>query len=305
MTYSLPMIAKAIASNQIARFAPGLYVKLTGQTGRGDSATETAADISQYFRQCVTDYLDVLGIPQDGLADFLRDKVVLEYGPGDIPGVALLLVAYGARKVYCADRFSLVSISSKNLAVVRQLAHTLDEPARQRFDQCFKNPHAPEEGFNPEHIEYLVRPNGMSGLQNEADIVLSRAVLEHVNDLDATFDDMLRAMKPGALALHQVDLRSHGLHVSNPLDFLAPPYWLWKLMHSHKGVPNRWRADRYEQIIQRLGVELIAFKPTVKFEQILVTSILPSLATAFKKVSEEQLAWQGFWLAFRKNNPYA
>jgi hypothetical protein len=93
--------------------------------------------------------------------------------------------------------------------------------------------------------------------------------------------------------------------VSNPLDFLAPPYWLWKLMHSHKGVPNRWRADRYEQIIQRLGVELIAFKPTVKFEQILVTSILPSLATAFKKVSEEQLAWQGFWLAFRKNNPYA
>lgn len=30
MTYSLPMILKAIASNQIARFAPGLYMKLKG-----------------------------------------------------------------------------------------------------------------------------------------------------------------------------------------------------------------------------------------------------------------------------------
>jgi predicted TIM-barrel fold metal-dependent hydrolase len=57
MTYSLSMILKAIASNQIARFAPGLYVKLTGQTGRGDSATETEADIAQYFRQCLIDYL--------------------------------------------------------------------------------------------------------------------------------------------------------------------------------------------------------------------------------------------------------
>jgi len=57
MTYSLPMILKAIASNQIARFAPGLYVRLTGQTGRGGSSTETAIDIAQHFRQCLIDYL--------------------------------------------------------------------------------------------------------------------------------------------------------------------------------------------------------------------------------------------------------
>ncbi|MHB1360712.1 MAG: methyltransferase domain-containing protein [Rhodocyclaceae bacterium] len=305
MTYSLPMILKAIASNQIARFAPGLYVKMTGQTGRGDSATETSADIAQYFRQCVTDYLDTLGIPPSGRADFLQDKVVLEYGPGDIPGVALLLVAYGARKVYCVDRFPLVSIASKNLDVIHQLANTLSEFERQRFDQCFKNPQAPEEGFNSDRIEYLVRPNGMSGLEGEVDIVISRAVLEHVNDLDATFDDMLRAMKPGARSVHQVDLRSHGLHVSNPLDFLAPPNWLWQLMHSHKGVPNRWRADRYEQIIQGLGVELNTFQPTVKFDHSLVATVRPALATPFRKVGDEQLAWQGFWLAFRKGDNHA
>jgi len=295
------MIMKAIASNQIARFAPGLYVKLTGQTGRGDSATETSADIAQYFRQCVTDYLDTLDIPSNGRADFLQDKVVLEYGPGDIPGVALLLVAYGARKVYCVDRFPLVSIASKNLDVIHQLANMLSESERQRFDQCFKNPQAPEEGFNSERIEYLVRPNGVSDLQGEVDIVLSRAVLEHVNDLDATFKDMKAAMKKGAVSVHQVDLRSHGLHVSNPLDFLTPPMWLWQLMHSHKGVPNRWRADRYETIVERLGVERMVFRPTTLYVTEQVATIRPLLPAAFRHVSDEQMSWQGFWLAFRKN----
>lgn len=76
------MILKAIASNQIARFAPGLYIKLTGQTGRGDSSKETAADIAQYFSQCVMDYLDTLGIPQDQRANFLQDKVAIKLATG-------------------------------------------------------------------------------------------------------------------------------------------------------------------------------------------------------------------------------
>jgi len=305
MTYSLTMILKAIASNQVARFAPGLYVKLTGQTGRGDSATETATDIAEYFRQCVIDYLGTMGIPQGERASFLQDKVVLEYGPGDIPGVALLLVAHGARKVYCVDRFPLVSIASKNLGVIHQLAGTLGATERRRFDQCFKNPQAPEEGFNPERIEYLVRPNGLSGLQGEVDIVLSRAVLEHVNDLDATFDDMVMAMKPEAVAVHQVDLRSHGLHVSNPLDFLSPPNWLWQLMHSHKGVPNRWRADRYAAIMHRLGIKPTVFQSTEKYSATVVAAQRAKLAAPFRHLDDERLSWQGLWLVFRNERKHA
>lgn len=299
--YSISMILKAVASNQLARFAPALYIKLTGQTGRGDSKSENSVDIAEYFRQCVTDYRDVLGIPQSEFADFLRDKVVLEYGPGDIPGVALLLVALGARKVYCVDRFPLVQISSKNLDVIRQLAAHLTEQERARFEQCFYDLNNPNEGFNSKRIEYLVRCNGLSGLQNEIDLVLSRAVLEHVNDLEATFGDMKQAMKGGALAVHQVDLRSHGLHISNPLDFLLPPTWLWQLMHSHKGVPNRWRVDHYENIVRQLGVERIVFEPIDLYATEQVTAIYPQLATVFKQVSAAQLLWQGFWLVFRKS----
>jgi SAM-dependent methyltransferase len=292
---------KAIATNQVARLAPGLYVRLTGQTGRGDSAAESSTDAARYFRQCISDYLDVVGVPQSELADFLDNKVVLEYGPGDIPGVALLLVAFGVRKVYCVDRFPLVRIASNNLRIVQQLRALLSASECARFDECFVDPDKPEMGFNPSRIEYLVRANGVSGLKRYVDLVVSRAVLEHVNDLEATFQDMHDAMRDGAIAIHQVDLRSHGLHVSNPLDFLAPPSWLWQLMHSHKGVPNRWRADHYDMIVRRLGVETIAFWPTALFSKELVAAVRPQLSPAFAQVTDEQLAWQGFWLAFRKN----
>lgn len=297
--YSLPQVVKAAVSNQLARYAPTLYLRLTGQTGRGDSAKETADDIAAYFRRCVLDYLDAFEMRGARPEDFLRDKVMLEYGPGDLPGVAMLFVALGARKVYCVDRFPLVRISAKNLQVVERLADSLSAAERERFDACFVDPANPAAGLNPERIEYLVRPNGLSGLRREVDLAISRAVLEHVNDLDATFADMRAALRPGALAAHQVDLRSHGLHVENPLDFLLPPPWLWRLMHAHKGVPNRWRADRYLEIVERLGVDLLTFKPTRLYSEAAVQSILPRLRAQADVPADGKLRWEGFWLAFR------
>jgi SAM-dependent methyltransferase len=298
--YSAAQVVKAIASNQVARFAPGLYLRLTGQTGRGDGADETSGDIAGYFQQCIADYADMFGVPRAGLTAFLRGKVILEYGPGDLPGVALLMVALGARKVYCVDRFPLVKLSAKNALVLRDLAAGLSPIERESFERCFRNPATPAEGFDPDRIEYLVRADGLSGLEARIDLVVSRAVLEHVNDLEATFRDMKEAMKPGALAVHQVDLRSHGLHVANPLDFLKVPPGLWRLMHSHKGVPNRWRADRYEQIIRQLEVDCCRFEPTGRFEAEHVEAIRPQLDAVFANTGEDLLAWQGFWLVFEK-----
>jgi SAM-dependent methyltransferase len=297
--YALPQIVKAIVSNQVARFAPALYLKLTGQTGRGDGAKESADDIAAYFRRCILDYLDIFDKRGATPEEYLRDKVILEYGPGDLPGVAMLFVALGVSKVYCVDRFPLVRISAKNLRVVEGLAASLSAAERRRFDACFLDPANPAAGLNPQRIEYLVRPNGLSGLRHEVDLALSRAVLEHVNDLDATFADMQAALRPGALAVHQVDLRSHGLHVTNPLDFLLPPSWLWQLMHSHKGVPNRWRAERYAEIMHQLGVDLLAFKPTRLYPESEVQSILPRLRDRQPGMDAAKLCWEGFWLAFR------
>lgn len=300
MALDLPRILKAFASNQLARFAPRAYVKLTRQTGRGDRKSETPAAIARYFEACVDDYFAILGIPASKRQEFLRDKIVLEYGPGDLPGVAMLLVAKGARKAYCVDRFSLVRVDEKSMVVINSLAASLSEVERQRLLACLANPDAPTQGFSADHIEYVVRPDGLSKMDKAVDLVISRAVLEHVNDLEATFADMVKAMRPGSLSLHQVDLKSHGLHRSNPLDFLEYPQWLWNLMYSHKGVPNRWRVDRYRELLGKQPLEVVDFYPTALFNKDDVKDVNGRLAEPFREICAEDLAWQGFWLSCRK-----
>lgn len=293
-------IARAVVTNQIARFTPRFYLKLTGQTGRG-SEEETAAQIAGYFKKCFDDYFAALAVSPKDIGDYLKGKCVLEYGPGDIPGVALLMIAHGAKRVYCVDRFPMVSWSKKNIHVLQCLLEGLEGDVRARAEQCFLQ-NDPRSGFNPHSIDYLVRPSGLSGLVNEADLVISRAVLEHVDDLSATFSDMHQALRAQGIGVHLVDLKSHGLHRTNPLDFLAWPQYLWTLMYSQKGVPNRWRIDRYRQALAHSGLETLRMEPTVRAEQKDIDSIRPFLAKPFQALSDEELSWLGFWLVCVKRS---
>ncbi|MBT9566858.1 MAG: class I SAM-dependent methyltransferase [Thiobacillus sp.] len=292
-------VVQASLTNQIARYAPSTYVQLTGQTGRG--AGEVRLDeVSDYFETCLDDYFAQLSVGKTHRTAFLRGKRILEYGPGDVPGVAILMVANGADQVVCVDRFPLVRMSAKNIEIVKILLTRLSQPLRERAEACFRQAGRPESGLNSDRISYLVRPSGLSGLRDEIDLVISRAVLEHVNDLPATFRDMYSALKPGGIALHQVDLKSHGLHRENPLDFLNWPPWLWSVMYSAKGVPNRLRANAYRDAVQQCGFELVSMTPTLQASADDVRAVRAHLAAPFRNLSDTDLAWLGFWLICRK-----
>lgn len=291
----------ASLSNQIAKVSPTLYARLTKQTGRG-FAPESAKQVADYFQACFKDYFEILGVAEHEIESYLSGKHLLEYGPGDVPGVALLMIAYGAQQVTCVDRFALLTMTQKNADVLQELLARLDGDARARAAHCFLQPGQPLSGFNPQRIRYLIQPDGLSELNAEVDLILSRAVLEHVNDLDATFDDMARALKDDGIVLHQVDLKSHGLHRRNPLDFLTWPPVLWSWMHSHKGVPNRWRVNRYRDTLHRSGLEAILLQPTELAADGIIDEVRPYLASPFKSLSDADLSWLGFWLLCRKAN---
>ena len=293
-------VARAVATNQVARLAPRVYLQLTEQTGRGDRDTESPEDIASYFQRCVDDYLAFAGVPAHEATSVLENRTIVEYGPGDFPGVALLLLARGARKVYCVDRFPMIRLSPKNLAVWRALLAGMDEGQRRRALALLRDPDHPAQGFRPESIETLVRPHGFSGLRGQADLAVSRAVLEHVDDLSGSFIDMLGALRPGGQAWHLVDLKSHGLHRANPLDFLAWSPWLWRAMYSHKGVPNRWRLDTYRRILQTLPIEGLRLEPTLRASVADVAAVRSQLAPEFRALSDDDLACLGMWVGFRK-----
>lgn len=290
---------KAWMSDCIAHFAPRLYVKLTAQTGRG-GAEESVQQIADYFRKCFYEYFQVLNIAPESIPGFLKNKRILEYGPGNITGIGLLMYAYGAEQVICVDRFPLVSMTQKNIDVLHDLMDKLSGEQRCRAEQAFNKVGDPASGFASHSIKYRVQKSGLSGLVKDVDVIFSRAVLEHVNDLDATFNDMHNALRDTGIAIHQVDLKSHGLHRKNPLDFLTWPSRAWSLMYGHKGVPNRWRVDKYRQVIEKQGFQVTTLSPTMLAEEADMRAVRPYLATPFRGISDADLSWLGFWLVINK-----
>ena len=231
----------------------------------------------------------------------LRDKTVVELGPGDTMATALYFLAHGAARVVCFDRFKLVMDSAKNTLIARQVISTLSEPQRHLlqtilcFDDCGKV------RGNPSRLQHLYSRNENIALENEsADIIVSNAVLEHVQDLDALFASMQRILKPGGIMVHAADLKSHGLHHTTALDFLTIPETLWKCLTFYRGAPNRKRKTDYENLLARHGFEFTFFKVTSRIPREEIAAFQKGYPHCAANYSEEDLSCGGFLFAAKK-----
>lgn len=302
LSKDLLRFSKATLTNQIARYAPNLYVNLTKETGRG-LGDESVSDIADYFRRCFDDYRQHFADQDLDLIAHIRDRQLLEYGPGDIPAVALLMYAHGAAGVTCLDRFRLLKLTEKNQQVLAQLLASLPAEQAERAASAFQRHGDPASGFRKEAIRYEVATNGCIDTGETYALIYSRAVLEHVNDLDRTFEHMGKSLAGDGLGMHKVDLRSHGMHRNNPLDFLCWPSWAWSLMTSAKGAPNRWRINRYRELLQKHQLPIILLEQDEQAEKADIDNIRPSLARAFRHLPDEDLGCMTFWLIHGQPGP--
>lgn len=291
---------RAITTNQIARAMPRTYFRAVEDTGRGPNP-ESPEALARYCVASLADYEYVLDNTPGTSSGILRGARVLEYGPGDFLGVAVALVGKGASSVTCVDRFPLARSTPHNTAAYETLLDALTVSERRRADCCFNRPGRPASGVNPAMIRYVVQRSGLIGERDAFDVVLSRAVLEHVDHLEATMQDTAAGLRAGGRAIHLVDLSSHRLHRANPLDFLTWPDWLWRLMYSHKGVPNRLRIDSYRKAAARAHLEILKLEASKVAPLEWVRAVRPHLAPRFREVSDEDLACLGFWLVCEKN----
>ncbi len=283
------LFLRASLTNLLARFP--FYLRFGNRSGRG-GRLQTPDHVTAYFHRCVSDYCAESGIDPSSF----RGKRVLEYGPGDTLGVALILYALGAETVHCVDQFPLHKITAENAAVYRAILDSLDGEARARAERAFIEPGNPHSGFDPAAIEYRITRHGLSGRQGEYDLVLSRSVLALVGRLDETLADVAAALKPGGISIHKVDLSSHGLDRDHPFDFLSWPEPLYQLMYSRKGRPNRWRVDRYQAVAQAVGLRIRRLEPTGRLSDAEVAFIRPRVDPAFRDVSPALFSWLGFWM---------
>jgi SAM-dependent methyltransferase len=243
-------ILKTIARNQLSR----IELKGTDHTGGTQSKDVSTPEAVAYIQRS----FDHLLMRSCLSASDFRDKVVMELGPGDNLGLALRLIAAGARKVVAVDRFAPVSQEAQVHEVYAGLRATLTSDEQERFDDAVDL----HEGvsLNPARVE-LVQGVGIESMPpgcapGSFDFILSVAVLEHVGDNDRAFQTMDRLLKPGGMMLHQVDLSDHGIFSragESPLRFLTIPDPVWRAMISQIGGPNRCMLDYYRRTLDGLG----------------------------------------------------
>jgi SAM-dependent methyltransferase len=187
----------------------------------------TLAASVAYVRAVVADYLRYGGWEPADLAG----KRVLEIGTGDSLAVARSLRAAGARSVTTLDAWP----APRDEARERALCAALDLDPQDRVAIEVRTGAV-------ERAAALFPPASF-------DLIVSRAVLEHVADLEAAWRAMTALLSPGGAMWHKVDLRHHGYYAHrHPLHFLTIPEPMWRLVSSPDPTLNRARRPDYARL---------------------------------------------------------
>jgi SAM-dependent methyltransferase len=187
---------------------------------------------------------------------------VAELGPGDNAGVALLIRKDGGEHVDLIERFHpyVDEIQQQQIYQALSERHGLDT---YRLGSYHNRMASAGITWNFTSAEKF-----LAACPNDTyDFMVSRAVLEHLANPLGALRSMSRALRPGGLLLHEVDLRDHG-HFSRSNDeftWLGFPSWLWTFMTNQSGRPNRILAHRYRGLLEGLRrTEGIEFQLLVK-----------------------------------------
>ncbi len=169
-------------------------------------------------------------------------KTVAELGPGNSIGIGLTALLCGAENYFGFDIVEYAT-THHNLKVFDDLVDLLRRqepiPGNEEFpkakpylddynfpsdilthDRCSEALHperidrirtAISQPDNGTIIRYIVPWNDKSLILTESvDMIFSQAVLEHIDNLETTYDTLYTWLKPGGIMSHQIDFRSHG-----------------------------------------------------------------------------------------------
>jgi SAM-dependent methyltransferase len=313
------LCAHLLAKNYRTRmhFASGAIESDIGSTHQ---RKDVAASV-RYIREVYDDYIRYGGLS----AGALNGRSVLELGPGDNFGVALLFLAAGAQRAICLDKFYSRRDEAHQREIYERVRRELAPPETERFDAALDLNNKDGIRFAPERLECLYgfgveeAASRLDGMQ--FDFIVSRAVLEEVHNIDGAFASMDRLLRPGGMLIHKVDLSDYRLFSSrgfSPLEFLSIPDIIYDRMSSDSGLPNRRRRDYYASKLRALGYEAtlsftaVLNRPLSPYVESLspdhytpaelaaTQQIRPRLCAQFRGCSDEDLLATGIFIAARK-----
>lgn len=227
------------------------------------------------------------------IAADLRERTILELGPGGSLGFGLLALEAGAKKYLAVDDGIHTFIEKKQLLQYKallknsQTLRTYFYPIKKGFS------------YNTNLIEYVAidQTSKYPLPDNSIDIIYSCAVLEHVHDLDLCFSEMARVLKNDGILYHEVDLRDH-IFSQESLWFLTISDFWFRLLFSHTGgFVNRKRISYYKKLAQKYHLSVVSFEPIVKYEGPISLKKIQVAAYA-----DEDIRTLAFYIVLKKNH---
>ena len=299
------------------KFEAGNTVSAYGSTHEFWSLEKSVDYIEKVYRE----YLEFSGLhPED-----LRGKRILEVGPGDNFGVALKFLAAGAAKVVCLDKFYSERNVEQQTRIYQELRKQLTPDEARVFDECITL--NGDIQLNEGRLQYIyghgVEEADQILAPGSFDLIVSRAVIHNVYDIERGFEAMDRLLAPGGYMLHKIDLSdenmfsSRGMHL---LTFLTIPEPIYYLMANDSGKPNRKLIGDYREQLLKRGYEtkilitavlgegqLLPHKEEIEHgvdygnkTLSLINEIRPKLATSFRNRSDAELATTGIFIIAKK-----
>ncbi len=228
-----------------------------------------------------------------GLKGELKDRVILELGPGDSIATAIVAASHGAKTIlldsgkYASQDVNLYKFFAENLRDIGLKPPDLSEAENIEdiLDLCGSY--------------YYTR--GLSSLKaiekNSIDLIFSQAVLEHIreHEFQETMVECKRVLKNYGIASHRIDLKDHLGGGLNNLRF-SNRVWESSSFVRSGFYTNRIRYSRMVSLMEEAGFTI----ELVKVDRWDTIPLAKSkLATEFAHLCDDDLLIKGFDVILR------
>ena len=183
----------------------------------------------------------------------LKGKTVLELGPGDSIGTALVASSYGAKTIlidvgsYAVEDVSVYQLLANELRSKGVNVPNID--AAQSLDEV----------LNICNAQYFT--NGLESFyslqDNSVDMIVSQAVLEHIrkDEFLVIMQECQRIMNENGVSVHTIDLKDHLSKALNNLRF-HHNFWESEFISSSGFYTNRIRYSKMLEIFEHAGFSI-------------------------------------------------
>lgn len=257
-------------------------------------------------------------------------QCVAELGPGDSLGMGLAAMLSGADRYYALDRLRFAN-PSHNLKILddlielfcarapipgdEELPHVHPRLDDYRFPSDLLSNARLDRALEPSRLERIrraVSEQGEAGGEIEiryfapwddaaeiqpetVDWIFSQAVLEHVDDVQATYANLSKWLRPGGLMSHRIDYSCHGI----TRDWNG--HWtvseaIWNVIRGKRAyLINRLPHSAHLQALRASGFSIL-----LDFRTEGAPLARTSLSTSFQSLTAEDLGTTGAFILTRK-----